>query len=119
VYCKSNPAIVLYSKRISDKAVCVCSKSSSDQSYAFKLNRPNPHMLTGAIVGGPKDDDSFTDFRDEFHYTEVALDYNVGLTMALASLAAAPPSFWATDCSQYVPNYPWQNASAGAKPALA
>lgn len=97
--------------------IAKCRKSAGDETYAFKLDRPNPYVLTGAIVGGPRNDDAFIDKRDDFHFSEVALDYNAGLTMALASMCAAPPSFWAVDCSQYVPKYPWQNIVAGAAPA--
>lgn len=38
---------------------------------------------------------------------EVALDYNAGLTTALAGLIAAPPAFWAQNCTEYLPKYPW------------
>jgi hypothetical protein len=64
--------------------------------------------LTGAIVGGPNEDDWFADKRLEFHFTEVALDYNVGLTTALAAMVAVPPDFWSVDCSASVKNYPWK-----------
>jgi hypothetical protein len=75
--------------------------------YAFVADRPNPHVITGAIVGGPDAKDIFVDKRLEYHYTEVALDYNVGLTTALAAMIAVPPEFWSVDCAAHVKNYPW------------
>lgn len=45
-------------------------------------------------------------------HVQVALDYNVGLTMGLAALASFPEQFWATDCAAYLPNYPWTTARA-------
>lgn len=59
------------------------------------------------MVGGPNLADKFRDYRNEYHYTGVALDYNAGLTTALAGLVASPPEFWAQNCSQFLPNYPW------------
>ena len=78
-----------------------------DGQFAFRENRDNPHVLTGAIVGGPDATDAFKDVRGEYHYTEVALDYNTGLTSALAAMAAVPPAFWEVDCAAHVLNYPW------------
>jgi hypothetical protein len=78
------------------------------KQYAFLVDRPNPHVLTGAMVGGPNIEDWFADKRLEFHFTEVALDYNVGLTTALAAMVAVPPDFWSVDCAAYVKNYPWK-----------
>lgn len=64
-------------------------------------------MLVGALVGGPEANDAFTDKRDLFHYTEIAIDYNTGLTLGLAALAGAPPAMWTTDCAAVLPNYAW------------
>lgn len=89
-----------------------CSKSTSDTTYLFVVDRPNPLTLTGALVGGPDVDDVFTDKRSEFHFTEVALDYNTGLTMAAAHLASAPAAYWDLDCSTILPNYPFAAAAA-------
>ena len=74
----------------------------------FQQDRPNPNIITGALVGGPDTQDKYKDERSESHYTEVALDYNAGLTAALAALMAAPQDFWETDCSDWLPNYPWK-----------
>ncbi|HYH04002.1 MAG TPA: glycoside hydrolase family 9 protein [Bacillota bacterium] len=47
---------------------------------------PERHILYGALVGGPKDDDSYSDVVDDYVYTEVGLDYNAGLVGALAGM---------------------------------
>ncbi|MGL5804601.1 MAG: glycoside hydrolase family 9 protein, partial [Xenococcaceae cyanobacterium] len=53
---------------------------------AYKDNQPNGHILYGALVGGPEaaDDYSYTDDRTNYVSNEVALNYNAGLTGALA-----------------------------------
>lgn len=55
------------------------------------INDPavNTHILYGALVGGPKqpDDNAYADDRTDLHGNEVALDYNAGLTGALARMA--------------------------------
>jgi endoglucanase len=79
----------------------------SGKLKAFEIDRPNPNVITGALVGGPDAKDTYLDVRAEYHYTEVALDYNAGLTAALAALMASPNDFWDTDCSKWVPTYPW------------
>lgn len=46
---------------------------------------PNPHVLEGALVGGPGElNGNFIDDRGKFEYTEVATDYNAGFTSAVA-----------------------------------
>lgn len=47
---------------------------------------PERHILYGALVGGPKDDDSYSDVIEDYVYTEVGLDYNAGLVGALAGM---------------------------------
>ena len=42
--------------------------------------------LYGALAGGPGADDSYKDTRDNYQMNEVALDYNAGFTICLASL---------------------------------
>ncbi len=44
------------------------------------------HVLFGALVGGPRADDSWSDDRGDYVANEVATDYNAGLTGALAAL---------------------------------
>lgn len=46
----------------------------------------NRHLLVGALVGGPGDDDSWEDDRSDYIKNEVATDYNAGFTSAVARL---------------------------------
>ncbi|MEA5424845.1 glycoside hydrolase family 9 protein [Synechococcus sp. CCY9202] len=52
----------------------------------FRNDQPNAHTLVGALVGGPSQasDFAYADRRDDYISNEVALDYNAGLTGALA-----------------------------------
>ena len=50
------------------------------------VEAPNPHILTGAMVGGPDKTDAYSDKRDDYVHNEVAMDYNAGLQSALAGL---------------------------------
>ncbi|XP_046580062.1 endoglucanase E-4-like isoform X2 [Haliotis rubra] len=47
---------------------------------------PSPQLLVGAIVGGPGNDDSYKDNREDYVHNEVACDYNSGFQSALAGL---------------------------------
>lgn len=53
---------------------------------------PSPHLLLGALVGGPDVNDSYVDNREDYVKNEVAIDYNSGFQSALAgrSMAAFP-----------------------------
>ncbi|CAL4104840.1 unnamed protein product, partial [Meganyctiphanes norvegica] len=53
---------------------------------AFSNSGPNPQELTGALVGGPKQDDSYTDDRGDYVSNEVATDYNAAFTSAVAAI---------------------------------
>ena len=44
------------------------------------------HILYGALVGGPNNDGSYKDSRDDFINNEVATDYNAGFTAMLCKL---------------------------------
>jgi endoglucanase len=61
---------------------------TSHGSWANDLNTPTNqrHILYGALVGGPGNDDSYADNRSDFTKNEVADDYNAGFTGALARL---------------------------------
>ncbi|KAK6177036.1 hypothetical protein SNE40_015224 [Patella caerulea] len=48
---------------------------------------PSPHLLVGALVGGPDAKDQYTDKREDYVHNEVACDYNSGFQSALAGLA--------------------------------
>jgi len=47
---------------------------------------PNYHVLTGALVGGPDENDNYVDDRDDYVHNEVATDYNAGFQTAVAAL---------------------------------
>ena len=44
------------------------------------------HILYGALVGGPNEDGSYTDNRQDFINNEVATDYNAGFTAMLCKM---------------------------------
>lgn len=44
------------------------------------------HVLYGALVGGPDNDDYHSDLRTDYVYNEVAIDYNAGFVGALAGI---------------------------------
>jgi hypothetical protein len=79
-----------------------CKLSEQAQCGAlFGDPRPSPNVLHGALVGGPpRPDDSFPDDRQDYISGEVAVDYNAGLTIALAGAMALGDGFW----SQYPGN---------------
>ena len=48
---------------------------------------PFPHVLEGALVGGPgAADDQYNDDRNDYIENEVTLDYNAGFQSVLAGL---------------------------------
>ncbi|KAI9253267.1 Six-hairpin glycosidase-like protein [Helicostylum pulchrum] len=54
------------------------------------------HVLYGAIVGGPDDQDNFYDIRNDYLQTEVAIDYNAPFQSLMAyqiSIQAADPPY--------------------------
>jgi endoglucanase len=51
----------------------------------FNSPSPNPHVLYGAVVGGPDGSDTYQDQRNNFVQNEVATDYNAGFQGALAA----------------------------------
>lgn len=61
---------------------------SSHGSWSDNINEPveQRHVLFGALVGGPDDQDNYTDSRSDYVLNEVATDYNAGFTGALARL---------------------------------
>ncbi|KAK8384970.1 hypothetical protein O3P69_014502 [Scylla paramamosain] len=52
----------------------------------FNSPAPNPHILYGALVGGPGQDDSYADVRSDYIKNEVTCDYNAGFQSAVAAL---------------------------------
>ena len=53
---------------------------------SFHSLEPNPHILYGALVGGPAGDDFYDGSRGNYTQNEVAIDYNGGFTGALAAV---------------------------------
>jgi len=47
---------------------------------------PNPHVLCGALVGGPGASDDYVDDRKDYVHNEVACDYNAGMQASAAAL---------------------------------
>lgn len=54
----------------------------------FNGGQPNYQVLTGAMVGGPDQNDAYTDVRSDYVHNEVACDYNAAYQGALAALSA-------------------------------
>ncbi|XP_070565078.1 uncharacterized protein [Ptychodera flava] len=52
----------------------------------YKSPDPNPHVLYGAVIGGPDINDYFADDRTDYVHNEVAIDYNAGFQSAVAGL---------------------------------
>lgn len=53
----------------------------------FQTSAPNPQILYGALVGGPKNQNGdYVDSRQDYICNEVSLDYNAGFQSALAIL---------------------------------
>ncbi|XP_050412652.1 endoglucanase E-4 [Patella vulgata] len=52
----------------------------------LKAKGPSPHLLVGALVGGPDATDAYTDNREDYVHNEVACDYNAGFQSALAGI---------------------------------
>jgi hypothetical protein len=63
-----------------------CPVSGTCDWRNFDSPAPNPNVLLGGMVGGPGEDDSWSDERRAFQSTETALDKNAGLVGALAGL---------------------------------
>lgn len=76
-----------------------------------KANRPNKFQTHGALIGGPKtatdsgdqnrkpySPEGWNDWRTDWVGSEQTLDYNAGLTVALASALDLPKSFWTSPC---------------------
>lgn len=53
----------------------------------FNSQAPNPNDLTGAVVGGPDQNDQFPDERSDYQRSEPATYINAPLVGALAYLA--------------------------------
>jgi endoglucanase len=63
---------------------------------------PNPHILYGALVGGPDVEDIYDSSRGNYIQNEVTVDYNGGFTGALAAVLDGG---WRPD-SKACPSFP-------------
>ncbi|XP_006822158.1 endoglucanase A-like [Saccoglossus kowalevskii] len=52
----------------------------------YRSTDPNPKTLYGALVGGPGENDEYSDKRDNYYQNEVTLDFNAGFQSAVAGL---------------------------------
>ncbi|XP_020106748.1 endoglucanase 1-like [Ananas comosus] len=60
-----------------------------DGGFPFLYSdKPNPNILTGAVVGGPDENDNFADDRNNYAESEPAIYINAPLVGALSYLAA-------------------------------
>ncbi|KAJ6985637.1 endoglucanase 24-like [Populus alba x Populus x berolinensis] len=59
-------------------------------SVYFNSSNPNPNVHVGAIVGGPSQDDSYDDNRDDFRKSEPTTYINAPFVGVLAYFAANP-----------------------------
>lgn len=55
---------------------------------SFYTQNPNPNILTGAIVGGPNQNDGYPDQRDDYSHSEPATYINAAFVGPLAYFAA-------------------------------
>nr|CAB3263035.1 uncharacterized protein LOC100186903 [Phallusia mammillata] len=52
----------------------------------YNMAGNNPHILYGALVGGPNKNGQYTDDRKDYISNEVAVDYNAGFQSTVAAL---------------------------------
>lgn len=65
---------------------CPSPPASCQDGWAQSQPGPNPHVLFGALVGGPAQDGTYVDDRMDYIHNEVACDYNAAFTGALAAM---------------------------------
>ncbi|OAY83139.1 Endoglucanase 1 [Ananas comosus] len=64
--------------------------SCNDGFRYLNSGSPNPNVLVGAVLGGPDNNDQFSDDRNDYQQSEPATYINAPLVGALAFLAGAP-----------------------------
>jgi endoglucanase len=62
-------------------------------------SHPAQIVLHGALVGGPDQADVYPDIRNDYRQSEVALDYNAGITGAVAGIIAFDSEGLLTKCN--------------------
>lgn len=65
---------------------CPSPPVACETSWAQQQTGPNPHVLYGALVGGPAQDGTYVDDRMDYVHNEVACDYNAAFTGVLAAM---------------------------------
>jgi hypothetical protein len=70
-----------------DKYICSSCPPSPTACNWNTFNSPNPnyYVLTGALVGGPDQNDNYVDSRQTYDQNQVTLDYNAGFQSAVAA----------------------------------
>lgn len=97
---------------INPRGECVTYEDSSKGICFTAANRPNKFQTAGALIGGPKTPDDagdqdrmpyseegWNDWRTDWVGSEQTLDYNAGLSVALAAAMSLPPEFWQEGCT--------------------
>ncbi|KAK7868027.1 hypothetical protein R5R35_010198 [Gryllus longicercus] len=69
-------------------ASCPDAPAPCNYGVTYWGTQPNYHVLYGALVGGPDENDGYTDDRNNFEQNEVACDYNAAYQGVLAGLKA-------------------------------
>lgn len=64
--------------------------SCEDGEKWLYSDEPNPNILSGAMVGGPDQDDKFLDDRTKLWSTEPSIASNAGLVAALIAVHDPP-----------------------------
>ena len=85
-----------YPKRIHHRGSSLPSLSSHPQTIScdggfqpfLYSSNPNPNILTGAIVGGPNQNDGYPDDRNDYSHSEPATYINAAIVGPLAYFAA-------------------------------
>jgi hypothetical protein len=93
------------SQALTTGTLCTIQESLDNNcNVAWGLDRPNPNVLHGALIGGPgKPNDIYVDNRNDYVMSEVATDYNALYTVASTAAAGLDDRFWSTT-RQCAPN---------------
>lgn len=105
-----NPMDRAYIVGYSDTAASHPHHRASHGSKTLNMDEPadQVHVLWGALVGGPDENDYHRDITKDYIYNEVAVDYNAGFTGACAGLY----SYYGKDLgNKPVENFPPSEAS--------
>lgn len=91
---------------------------SCEEGWAFRdRNQPNPHILEGAMVGGPDENDLFRDERANSEHNEPTLAGNAGLVGALVALAMEEEERLGVDAYSIFKAIPYSVQSVPPPPA--